>query len=165
MPQIHLDTRKLRLCDERALGVLYRSIESLRRKPLTPQEVFSIYQEGITVLFGGNGLNFAPELNYALFYCRIRMRSPVLLTLTCFADRGESHEEVIEHGPAGKLIVAGTVRNGSFTGVSTTWMKHVQPESGTHALGLFMNDLLLDCYHIERTPSWSDQDAEMWEFA
>jgi hypothetical protein len=165
MPQVHLDTQYLRKYDERALGVLYRSIEFLRKKPLTRHEVLGIYEEGIAVIFTGNGLNFAPELNYALFYSKVRMRSPVLLTLACFAGRGESHQEVIEHGPPGKLVVAGTVRNRTFTGVSTTWMKHIQPESGRHALGLFLNDLLLDYYHIERMPSWSDQGAEMWKFA
>ena len=165
MPRVHLDTRLLRRHDERALGVLYRNIEILRRKPLTRQEVLNIYEEGLSVLFGGHGLNFAPELNYALFYSKIRMRSPVLLTLACYASRGESHQEVIEHGPPGKLVVAGTVRNRTFTGVSTTWMKHIQPESGKHALGLFLNDLLLECYQIERSPSWSDQGAEVWKLA
>ena len=165
MPRVHLDTRQLRRYDERALGVLYRSIEILRNKPLTRQEVLDIYEEGLSVLFGGHGLNYAPELNYALFYSKVRMRSPVSLTLVCYAGRGESHQEVIEHGPPGRLIVAGTVSNRTFTGVSTTWMKHIQPESGKHALGLFLNDLLLDCYHIERTPSWSDRRAEVWKLA
>jgi hypothetical protein len=144
---------------------MYNGIQYLRKRRLTREEVFSIYNEGIAIVFSGNGLAFAPELNYALFYGKVRMRSPALLTLTCHAGRGESHAEVIQNGPPGQLIVAGTVRNRKFTGVSTTWMKDIQPESGRHAFGLFMNDLLLDYYGIEREPNWSNQSTRLWHTA
>jgi hypothetical protein len=162
MPRVLLETRLLHRYDPRALDVLYQDIQQLRKKRLTRQEVFDIYNEGIKIVFAGNGLNFAPELNYALFYGKVRIHSPAILTLTCYAGRGESHAEVIQNGPPGKLIVAGTVRNRKFTGVSTTWMKDIQPESGRHAFGLFMNDLLLDYYRIEREPNWSNQSAQLW---
>jgi len=165
MPHVFLETQELRRYDERALGVLYSSIAHLRKKRLTRQEVLSIYEEGIAVVFAGHGLNHAPELNYALFYSKVRVRSPMVLTLKCFAARSESHAEVIQNGDPGKLIVAGTVHNSKFNGVSTTWMKGIQPESGSHSLGLFMNDLLLDFYCIERAPSWIDQDSQIWNFA
>lgn len=165
MPHAFIETQVLRRYDERALSVLYRGIADLRKKRLTRQEVFSIYEEGVAVVFTGHGLSHAPELNYALFYSKVRVRSPVVLTLKCFAARNESHAEVIQNGDPGKLIVAGTVRNTKFSGVSTTWMKGIQPESGSHSFGLFMNDLLLDFYCIEREPSWSDQNAEMSSFA
>jgi hypothetical protein len=32
-----------------------------------------------------------------------------------------------------------------------------QPESGRHSFGLYMNDLLLDYYRVEREVSWADQ--------
>ena len=165
MPHVLIKTRELRRYDERALGVLYRGIADLRKKRLTRQEVFNIYEKGLAVVFTGHGLNHAPELNYALFYCKVRLRSPLILTLKCFAARSESHAEVIQNGDPAKLIVAGTVRNRKFSGVSTTWMKGIQPESGSHSLGLFMNDLLLDFYRIEREPSWSDQNTQAWNFA
>jgi hypothetical protein len=158
MPHVFLEPRKLRRYDERALGVLYRGIEDLRKKRLTREEVFGIYAGGVIVIFTGHGLNYAPELNYALFYSKVHLRSAALLTLTCHAARGESHAEAIQHGLPGTLIVAGTVRNGTFAGVSTTWMKGIQPDSGRHSFGLFMNDLLLDCYGIQREASWSDQN-------
>ena len=117
---------------------------------MTRQEVFSIYKTGWRSCFAGNGLNFAPELNYALFYSKVRLRSPVLLTLTCRAGRGESHAEVIQNGPPD---AADRGRNRDATEnspvCSTTWMKGIQPESGKHAFGLFMNDLLLDYYGID----------------
>ena len=165
MPHVFLETRLLHQYDARALDVLYRNIQQLREKRLTRQEVVDIYEEGIAIMFTGTGLNFAPELNYALFYAKVRVRSPVILTLTCYASRGESHADVIQNGPSAKLIVAGTVRNRKFTGVSTTWMKEIQPESGKHAFGLFMNDLLLDYYHIRREPNWSHQGAQVWRSA
>ncbi len=165
MTQVLLETRLLHRYDPRALDILYQGIQQLRKKRLTRQEVFDIYNAGITIVFTGNGLTFAPELNYALFYSRVRVHSPAILTLACYAGRGESHAEVIENGPARQLIVAGTVRNRKFTGVSTTWMKEIQPESGRHAFGLFMNDLLLDCYRIEREPNWSGQTAQLWHSA
>lgn len=165
MPQAFLDTQALRRYDERALGVLYRGIADLRNKSLSKQEVFSIYEEGVVVVFTGHGLNYAPELNYALFYSKARTRSPAVLTLKCIAARSQSHAEVIQHGDLDKLIVAGTVHNRKFIGVSTTWMKGIQPESGQHSLGLFMNDLLLDYYYIERELSWADQNSQIWDFA
>ena len=116
-------------------------------------------------MFTGHGLNYAPELNYALFYSKARTRSPAVLTLKCIAARSQSHAEVIQHGDLDKLIVAGTVHNRKFSGVSTTWMKGIQPESGQHSLGLFMNDLLLDYYYIERELSWADQNSQIWDFA
>jgi hypothetical protein len=118
MSHIFVETQSLRRYDERALGVLYRCIAYLRKKRLTRQEVLSIYEEGIEVVLSGHGLNHAPELNYALFYSKVRMRSPVVLTLKCLAARGESHAEVIQNGDPEKLIVAGTVRNRKFSGVS-----------------------------------------------
>ena len=162
MSHVYLETRTLHRYDERALDVLYHDIEHLRRKRLARQEVVNIYNEGIAIMFAGNGLNFAPELNYALFYGKVRVRSPIVLTLTCHAGRGESHADVIQYGLPGQLIVAGTVRNRKFTGVSTTWMKDIQPESGRHTFGLFINDLLLDYYCIEREPNWSNQSAQLW---
>jgi hypothetical protein len=165
MPHVFLETRLLHRYDARALDVLYQGIQQLRKKRLTRQEVLGIYEEGISIVFTGTGLNFAPELNYALFYTRVRIRLPVILTLTCHAGRGESHADVIQTGPPGQLIVAGTVRNRKFTGVSTTWMKDIQPESGRHALGLFMNDLLLNSYNIQREPNWSHQNARIWHSA
>jgi hypothetical protein len=165
MPHVFLETHELRRYDERTLGVLYRGIADLQKKRLSREEVFSIYEEGIAVVFTGHGLNHAPELNYALFYSKIRVRSPVVLTLKCFSARGESHAEVIQNGDPAKLIVAGTVHNSKFSGVSTTWMKGIQPESGSHAFGLFMNDLLLDFFNVERAPSWIDQDSQIWNFA
>ena len=165
MPHVFLETRLLHQYNARALDVLYRNIQQLREKRLTRQEVVNIYEEGIAIMFTGTGLNFAPELNYALFYAKVRVRSPVILTLTCYASRGESHADVIQNGANAQLIVAGTVRNRKFTGVSTTWMKEIQPESGKHAFGLFMNDLLLDYYHIRREPNWSHQSAQVWRSA
>lgn len=160
MPPVFLQTPLLLRYDPSALDVLYRDIAHLYNKELVKQNVLDIYEEGVSIVFTGNGLNFAPELNYALFYARVSLRSPVILTLTCHASRGESHAEVIQSGPPGRLIVAGTVKNGKFSGVSTTWMKYVHPQSGRHTFGLFMNQLLLDYYDIEREPSWSGQDAE-----
>jgi hypothetical protein len=165
MPHVFLETRTLHLYDARALNVLYNGIQQLRKKRLTREEVLSIYDEGIAIVFAGNGLTFAPELNYALFYGKVRVRSPLILTLICHASGAESHADVIQNGPPGRLIVAGTVRNSKFTGVSTTWMKEIQPESAEHALGLFMNDLLLDCYRIQREPNWSDQSARSRHYA
>jgi hypothetical protein len=165
MIHVLLDTQQLRRYDERALDVLYRSIEKLQKKRLTRHEVFRIYNEGVRIAFAGHGLNYAPELNYALFYSRVRALSPLLMTVKCFALRGESHAEVIQQGSPGKLIVAGTVRNRTFTGVSTTWRKGIQPDSGQHSFGLFMNDLLLDHYGIEREPGWSDGSDQIWSFA
>ena len=165
MPHVFLETRLLHRYDPRALDVLYHGIQQLRKKRLTRQEVLSIYEEGIAIVFTGTGLNFAPELNYALFYAKVRVHSPTILTLICYASRGESHADVIQNGPNTQLIVAGTVRNRKFTGVSTTWMKEIQPESGKHAFGLFMNDLLLNYYHIRREPNWSHQSAQMWQSA
>jgi hypothetical protein len=159
MPRVFLETRLLHRYDPRALDALYQGIQDLRKKRLSRGEVLNIYKEGITILFAGNGLNFAPELNYALFYTKVRVNAPTILTLTCYAGRGESHAEVIQYGGKAQLVVAGTVRNRKFTGVSTTWMKDIQPESGKHAFGLFMNDLLLDFYHIQREPNWSQQSA------
>ena len=81
---------------------------------------------------------------------------------------GIKPEEVTEEylgGDLDKLIVAGTVHNRKFSGVSTTWMKGIQPESGQHSFGLFMNDLLLDYYYIERELSWADQNSQIWDFA
>jgi hypothetical protein len=160
MPQVFLETPLLHRYDPRALEVLYSDIVHFRRRRLVQQEVSGIYSGGVTIIFTGSGLNFAPELNYALFYENVRLRTPLRLTLTCHASRGESHAEVIQSGPAGRLIVAGTVRKRKFAGVSTTWMKYVHPQSGRHTFGLFMNQLLLDCYHIEREPSWTEQTAE-----
>jgi hypothetical protein len=165
MPHVFLETQLLHRYDKRALDVLYSGIQHLRRRRLTRQEVFSIYNEGIAIVFSGNGLTFASELNYALFYGKVRMPLPTILTLACYAGRGESHADVIQNGPPGQLIVAGTIRNGRFTGVSTTWMKYIQPESGKHTFGLFMNDLLLDYYRIEREPNWSSQSARLWHSA
>lgn len=165
MPHVFLETRLLHRYDARALDVLYQGIQQLRTKRLTREEVLSIYKRGIAIVFTGTGLNFAPELNYALFYAKVRVHPPAILTLTCYASSGESHAEVIENGPNARLIVAGTVRNSTFTGVSTTWMKEIQPESGKHALGLFMNDLLLNYYDIRREPSWSHQSARVWRSA
>lgn len=162
MPRVFLETQKLRRYDERALGVLYRGIADLLKKRLTRQEVFSIYEEGVSIVFTGHGLNHAPELDYALFYSKVRLRSPVILTLRCVAASGQSHAEVIQCGNPDKLIVAGSVHNKKFNGISTTWMKGIQPESGRHSFGLFMNDLLLDYYSIKREPSWSEQSAEAW---
>jgi hypothetical protein len=162
MASLFIETDKLLRYDERALGVFYQVIENLRNKRLAKEEVLSIYEQGIVFVFTGNGLNYAPELNYALFFNKVRTRSPLVVTLKCFAGRGESHGEVINHGDRGRLIVAGSVRNGTFTGVSTTWMKDIQPESGKHAFGLFMNDLLLDYYGIKREPSWSEQSTQAW---
>jgi hypothetical protein len=160
MPHFFLQTSWLYRYDVRALDVLYTDIGHLRKKRLVKQEVLNIYSGGVAIIFTGNGLNFAPELNYALFYGKVRMRTPLILTLTCHASRGESHAEVIKSGPPERLIVAGSVRNRKFIGVSTTWMKYIQPQSGRHSLGLFMNNLLLDYYRIEREPSWSAQSAE-----
>lgn len=165
MPHVFLETQKLRRYDERALGVLYRGIADLQKKQLTRQEVFGIYEDGLSVVFTGHGLNHAPELNYALFYSKVRLRSPVILTLKCVAARSLSHAEVIQCGDPDKLIVAGSVHNRKFNGVSTTWMKGIQPESGSHSFGLFMNDLLLDSYRIERELSWTDQNTNIWNFA
>lgn len=165
MPHLRLDIETLRQYDERALGVLYLAIENLRRKPLARQEVLRIYKEGITVVFSGHGLSFAPELNYALFYKKVRTRFPLVLALACYAVPGESHAEVIERGPLDKLIVAGSVSSRTFTGVSTTWMKGIQPDSGRHSLGLYMNDLLLDYYSIKREPGWSDQNNKVRSYA
>jgi hypothetical protein len=160
MPRVFLQTPLLHRYDPRALDILYRDVAHLRRKRLLRQDVLDIYNGGISIVFTGTGLNFAPELNYALFYAKVRVRSPLILTLTCHAARGESHAEVIQSGPAGHLIVAGSVQNRKFVGISTTWMKYVHPQSGRHSFGLFMNQLLLDCYHIEREPSWSEHEAE-----
>jgi hypothetical protein len=160
MPHVFLETRLLHRYDPRALDVLYNDITHLLKKRLVKQEVLSIYKRGVAIMFAGNGLNFAPELNYALFYGKVRLRPPLILTLTCHAARGESHADVIQSGPPGRLIVAGTVQNRKFIGVSTTWMKYIQPQSGSHSFGLFMNKLLLDYYRIEREPSWSEQSAE-----
>jgi hypothetical protein len=160
-----LETHRLHRFDKRALDVLFHDIEHLRRKQLAREEVLSIYNGGIAVMFTGNGLNVAPELNYALFYGGVRVRSPLILTLNCHTGHGESHAEVIQSGPPARLIVAGTVQNGTFTGISTTWMKDIQPESGRHSLGLFMNDLLLEYYHIEHKPQWSAQSTQMWHSA
>jgi hypothetical protein len=165
MPHIFLEPRTLHRYDERALDVLFQGIQRLRKKRLTREEVLTIYEEGLTIVLNGTGLNFAPELNYALFYAKVRMRTPVILTLTCYAGRGESHAEVIQNGPSSQLIVAGTVRNRKFTGVSTTWMKEIQPESGKHAFGLFMNNLLLNYFQIQREPNWSHQNAQVWHSA
>lgn len=165
MPHAFLDTQALRRYDERALGVLFRGIADLRNRSLRKQEVFSIYEEGVVVVFTGHGLNHSPELNYALFYSKVRTRLPAVLTLKCYAARGQSHAEVIQTGDPGNLIVAGTVHNRKFSGVSTTWMKGIQPESGQHSFGLFMNDLLLDYYYIERELSWANQNTQIWNFA
>ena len=165
MPHVFLETRTLHHYDAGALNVLYHGIQQLRKKRLTRQEVLNIYDEGISVMFAGNGLNFAPELNYALFYGKIRVRPPVILTLICHASSAESHADVIQNGPPGRLIVAGTVRNSKFTGVSTTWMKEIQPDSAEHAFGLYMNDLLLDYYGIQREPNWSNQNERSWHYA
>ena len=165
MAHVFLETRQLHRYDARALDVLYQGIQQLRKKRLTREEVLNIYDEGIAIVFAGTGLNFAPELNYALFYAKVRVRPPAILTLTCYTGNGESHAEVIQNGPSAQLIVAGTVRNRKFTGVSTTWMKEIQPESGRHAFGLFMNDLLLNYYHIRREPNWSHQNAQIWRSA
>ena len=67
MSHVFLEPQILHSYDERALDVLYHSIQRLRKKRLTRQEVISIYNRGITVVFTGNGLDLAPELNYALF--------------------------------------------------------------------------------------------------
>lgn len=165
MPHVFLETRLLHRYDARALDVLYQGIQQLRKKRLTREEVLNIYKDGIAIVFTGTGLNFAPELNYALFYAKVRVHPQAILTLSCCAGRGESHAEVIENGPNARLIVAGTVRNRTFTGVSTTWMKEIQPESGKHAFGLFMNDLLLNYYRIQREPNWSDPVAQVWRSA
>ena len=127
MPQTFFDTQALRRYDEKALGVLYRGIADLQNKSLSKQEVFSIYEEGVVVVFAGHGLTYAPELNYALFYSKIRARVPMVLTLRCVTARSQSHAEVIQNGDLDKLIVAGTVHNRKFSGVSTTWMKGIEP--------------------------------------
>jgi hypothetical protein len=165
MSHVFLETRSLHRYDARALDVLYQGIQQLRKKRLTREEILSIYNGEIAIVFTGTGLNFAPELNYALFYEKVRVHPTAILTLTCYAGSGESHDDIIENGPNARLIVAGTVRNGKFTGVSTTWMKEIQPESGKHAFGLFMNDLLLNYYHIRREPNWSHQSARVWRSA
>ena len=165
MPQALLDIKALRKYDERALGVLYRGIADLRNRRLSREEVFGIYEEGVVVTFTGHGLNYAPELNYALFYSKVRLLLPAVLTLRCVAVRSQSHAEVIQSGDPDKLIVAGSVHNRKFNGVSTTWMKGIQPESGQHSFGLFINDLLLDYYYIERELSWVNQNSQIWNFA
>jgi hypothetical protein len=152
MPYLQLDLSAVRSYDEGALGALYRDIAVLRRKKLVQDEVRSIYRSGITIMLTGHGLGPEAELNYALFYSRIKPSLPATLTVSCIAGSGQSHAEVIQQGDPDRLIVAGTLNNGSFSGVSTTWLKQAQPGSGKHALGLYMNDLLLKVYNIKGDP-------------
>jgi hypothetical protein len=149
MPYLQLDMSAVREYDEGALGVLYRDIADLRRGRLNQHEVRSIYQDGISVVLTGHGLSRASELNYALFYARANSSLPAVLTLVCVAGSGQSHAEVIQQGNLERLIVAGTLNHGRFSGVSTTWLKLAHPGSGKHALGMFMNDLLLGVYHVK----------------
>ena len=149
MPYLQLDLGAIRNFDEGALGALYRDIATLRRKRLIREEVHRLYENGITVMLAGHGLGPEPELNYALFYGRIRPSLPAVLTVVCISGSGQSHEEVIQQGDPERLIVAGTLNNGRFSGVSTTWLKQAHPGSGKHALGMFMNDLLLGVYNIK----------------
>jgi hypothetical protein len=160
-----LDTQALRRYDENALGVLFRIIADIRGRRLSREEVFSIYDNGVVVVFTGHALNHAPELNYALFYSKASTRLPVILTVKCFTVRSQSHEEVIKYGDRGRLVVAGTLHNRKFGGISTTWMKGIQRDSGQDTLGMYLNDLLLDYYDIQREPTWASPIAHAWSLA
>jgi hypothetical protein len=161
MPYLQLDLPTLRDYDETALGVLYRDIAILRGTRLTPSEVRGMYATGITVALAGHGLGPAPELNYALYYRRMSSSLPAVLTLACYTGSGQSHDEILRQDRPERLVVAGTLNSGSFSGVSTTWLKLIRPGSGRHSLGVFMNGLLLGAYNIggasNRAPSaaWS----------
>ena len=148
MPYLQLDLSALRDFEESALGVLFRDLSALRGTRLTPEEVREMYANGITLALSGDGLGRAAELNYALYYRRMSAVPPAVLTLVCYAASGQSHDEILRRDRPHRLIVAGTLNNGSFSGVSTTWLKLTKPASGRHALGLFMNQLLLSAYGI-----------------
>lgn len=160
-----VDTQALRKYDEKALGMLFRAIADLRGRRLSREEVFSIYDEGVVVVFAGHALNHAPELNYAIFYSKASNRLPVILTVKCFTARSQSHEEVIRYGDRERLIVAGTLRNRRFSSISTTWMKGIERDSGQYTLGMYLNDLLLDYYNIQREPTWASPIAQAWSLA
>jgi len=153
MPYLQLNLSAIREHDQRALGALYRDIADLRGTRLNPEEVRSMYWRGIGVSLTGHGLGPAAELNYALFYRRISSSLPAVLTLSCCTGNGQPHEEIIRQDRPERLIVAGTLNNGSFAGVSTTWLKRTRPGSGKYALGLVMNELLLAAYHVDGASS------------
>jgi hypothetical protein len=159
MPYLQLDLSTVRDYDESALGALYRDIADLRRARLSPEEVRRMYREGITVALTGHGLGPATELNYALYYRRISSSLPAVLTLVCHAGTGQSHDEILRQDRPERLIVAGTLNNGSFGGLSTTWLKQAEPGSSSRALGMFMNELLLGAYHIGGVPNRAPASA------
>ena len=162
MAHSFLDAQALKRYDHNALEALFHAVADLRGKRLTRAEVLSIYAEGVMLVFSGHALSHAPELNYALFYSRASTRLPVILTLRCFTARSQSHAEVIRYGDPERLVVAGTLHNGKFSGASTTWMKSIDPKSGRHTLGLHLNQLFLDYYDVEREPSWANPVAQAW---
>jgi len=99
-------------------------------------------------VLSGHGLGGQVELNQALLYENVSPSLPAVLTLVCVAGSGQSHAEVIQQGDPARLIVAGTLNDRRFSGVSTTWLKHVHPGSGKYGLGMFMNDLQLTVYGV-----------------
>jgi hypothetical protein len=159
MPYLQLDLSTVRDYDENALGALFRDIADLRGARLTPEEVRSMYRDGIVVTLTGHGLGPAAELNYALYYRRISSSLPAVLTLVCHVGSGQSHDEILRQDRPERLIVAGTLNNGSFAGTSTTWTKQARPGSGKHALGVFMNGLLLAAYNIDGVPARTPESA------
>ena len=150
MSLLHLNLKALREYQENALGSILDTVANLRRKNLEREEVLSIYKNGILISLTGDGLINAPALNYAFFYYKGSKGLPLKISIRCFTSRGSSHSEVIQSGGFDRLIVAGTLSNGGFSSLSTTWLTEVPQESGRYYLGLFLNDLILSCYNIER---------------
>ncbi len=150
MPLLHLNLRALIEYQETALVSILDTVADLRRKSLEKEEVLSIYKNGIQISLTGAGLINVPALNYALFYNKGSKRLPSKIHIRCFISRGSSHSEVIQSDSFDRLIVAGTLLNGGFSSLSTTWQTEVLHDSGRYYLGLFLNDLILSCYNIKR---------------
>ncbi|MBN1835451.1 MAG: hypothetical protein JW820_06335 [Spirochaetales bacterium] len=159
MPNVHLDLSALRDFDERALGALYEDIAKLPGVRLAPDQVRRMYAEGLTVVLTGYGLSREGDLSYALYYRRISFSYRTVLTLACYTGSRQPHEQVMRQDRPERLIVAGTLNHGRFSGLSTTWVKLMRPGSGRHALGMFMNGVLLAAYGVEGVASLAPASA------
>ncbi len=102
-----------------------------------------MYNEGIKIIFTGDGFRRAADLNYACFYAKASKNLPLKLTVRSYTSLGGSHRDIMLSDNIERLIVAGIITNDHFSSFSSSWLTHVKPNSPRYHLGAYLNRLLL----------------------
>jgi hypothetical protein len=143
MPYAHLNLQQLRAYDENALGLLFDTVAGLLKRELTSAEIIRMYNEGVNIVFTGDGFHRAVNLNYACFYAKASKSLPLKLTVRSYTSLGGSHRDIMLSDNIRRLIVAGIITNDHFSSFSSSWVTHVRPNSPRYNLGAYLNRLLL----------------------